>query len=288
MKNLYKILCFIFLTAFFLCSCNEKSIYEYAQNEYIYGITVDDSWYEDISISKIVEKIKTLPQKPTVRIVMSTEKKPKEYIELFKQIDKVADIMATPVDSSQMIEYKDIDSYRQRFVDSYKYLKDYVDIWEIGNEINGEDWLGDDEKFISDKMLSAYEFIHQTKSKTALTLYYTKPHSQKTEMKDWIELYLPQGIKDNLNYLFVSYYEDDNDGYIPNWKEIFTYLEKIFPNSKLGIGECSSTKANTSINEKQAKYDYYYNMPKYTKNYIGGYFWWYFVQDFVINEDIKI
>ena len=26
-------------------------------------------------------------------------------------------------------------------------------------------------------------------------------------------------------------------------------------------------------------------MPRYTKNYIGGYFWWYWVQDAVFQKD---
>ena len=60
--------------------------------------------------------------------------------------------MATPVDSSEMITYKSVKSYEKRFSDSYKHLKDYVDIWEIGNEINGENWIGKDEQFIADKI----------------------------------------------------------------------------------------------------------------------------------------
>ncbi len=34
--------------------------------------------------------------------------------------------MAQPVDSFEMNTYKNVESYRKRFEDSYKYLKDYV------------------------------------------------------------------------------------------------------------------------------------------------------------------
>ena len=49
--------------------------------------------------------------------------------------------MACPVDSYEMNLYKDVNSYRKRFTDAYHYLSSYTDIWEIGNEVNGTDWI---------------------------------------------------------------------------------------------------------------------------------------------------
>ena len=90
---------------------------------------------------------------------------------------------------------------------------------------------------------------------------------------------MPQDLKEGLDYLFLSYYEDDNEGFAPDWSEIFTDLQSAFPASKLGIGECGNTASGATQASKKAMIRRYYTMPRYVKNYVGGYFWWYFVQD---------
>ena len=84
---------------------------------------------------------------------MSKDIRAKDYVSLFKEIHKVAYIMAQPVDSFEMNTYKNVESYKNRFEDSYKYLKDYVDIWEIGNEVNGEEWIKENPKFTVKKFI---------------------------------------------------------------------------------------------------------------------------------------
>ena len=119
----------------------------------LYGITIDDSWYDEVKTEDVIEGIKNLPVKPTVRIVMSKDIRAKDYVSLFKEIHKVAYIMAQPVDSFEMNKYKNVESYKNRFEDSYKDLKDYVDIWEIGNEVNGEEWIKENPKFTVKKFI---------------------------------------------------------------------------------------------------------------------------------------
>ena len=210
---------------------------------------------------------------------MSKDIKPKDYISLFSEVHKVAYIMAQPVDSFEMNTYKNVESYRKRFEDSYKYLKDYVDIWEIGNEVNGQEWIKENPKFTAKKIYSAYKFIKSKNGITALTPYYFPPEENKISMENWLVKYIPKDMKSGLDYVFVSYYEDDNDGFQPKWKDIFINLEKIFPNSKLGIGECGNTSQNATKQSKIKMINHYYSMTKYTTNYVGGYFWWYWVQD---------
>ena len=227
-----------------------------------------------------------MPVKPVARIVMSYDVSPEEYRDLFKEVDKVAYIMATPVDSSEMKKYKNIESYLRRFQKSYDILSEYVDIWEIGNEVNGENWLGKNPQLIADKVYAAYNFIHnEKKSLTALTSYYFSPGNQKISMNEWLIKYIPNDMKKNLDYVLVSYYEDDNDGFQPDWKDVFQKLKSIFPNSKLGIGECGNSDSKATAESKIKMINHYYRMPRYTKNYIGGYFWWYWVQDAVFQKD---
>ena len=181
----------------------------------LYGITIDDGWYDEVKTEDIIEGIKKLPVKPTVRIVMSKDIKAKDYVSLFKEIHKVAYIMAQPVDSFEMNTYKNVESYKNRFEDSYKYLKDYVDIWEIGNEVNGEEWIKENPKFTAKKIYSAYKFIKNKNGITALTPYYFPPERNKISMENWLKKYIPADMKNGLDYVFISYYEDDNDGFQP-------------------------------------------------------------------------
>jgi hypothetical protein len=84
-------------------------------------------------------------------------------------------------------------------------------------------------------------------------------------------------LKANVDYVFVSYYEDDCNNYQPNWQRVFDSLHVLFPYSKLGIGECGTTYSN-----RKAEYiTRYYTMHITTPKYVGGYFWWYYRQDCV-------
>ena len=44
---------------------------EIKTQEKLYGITIDDSWYDDVKIEDIIAGIENLPVKPIVRIVVS-------------------------------------------------------------------------------------------------------------------------------------------------------------------------------------------------------------------------
>ncbi len=288
MKLKYKEFCLFFLSCIFagmLFAQEQGSKVRFQNQDSILGITIDDSWYETVKLEAVVNALKNMKTKPTVRIVMSKDEPVSMYIPIFEKIGKVAYILACPVDSYDMKSYKTVYSYKKRFKTAYETLGKYTAMWEIGNEINGEDWLGKDPKLIADKVAAAYDFIKSKGGITVLTAYAFAPEMQKIEMIDWLKTYLPPRIKNNVDYLLVSYYEDDNEGFQPDWWKIFAVLENIFPNSKLGIGECGSTDENADEKTKLSMIRHYYGMPKYTKNFIGGYFWWYWVQDCVPHEN---
>ena len=274
MKSLKTVLIYICL---FIILCISGCV---KKTEQIYGLTIDDSWYESIRLEEVVLSLEKLRVKPTVRVVMSADTKPREYADLFERLHKVAYIMAEPVDSYEMNLYKDVESYKKRFEESKKYLGDYVDIWEIGNEVNGLDWIREDSEFIVEKIKAAYEAVDGDKAKVAITFYYENPEYNK-DMFEWIRMYVPKDLMENTDYSLISYYEDDNEGYEPDWKEVFAEFEKLFPNAKIGIGECGNTASTADDESKISMIDKYYKMPKYTDNYIGGYFWWNYVKDCV-------
>ncbi len=262
----------LLLMSLIIFSCSKTK----ANKDYMYGLTIDDSWYETIPVEEITLSLKGLKIKPTVRIVMSKNIHPKEYVQLFKILSEVAYIMAEPVDSYEMNLYKDVKSYKDRFFESYKYLNKYVDIWEIGNEINGQEWINQSSELIISKVMAAYNIVKN--KKTAITFYYENQNSNKN-MFQWIKDNIPKDLSENITYSFISYYEDENQGFQPDWTTIFNDLSLLFPNAKIGIGECGNISKEASEESKIALFNKYYSMPKYNDNYVGGYFWWDYIKD---------
>ncbi|WP_207651576.1 hypothetical protein [Mogibacterium pumilum] len=293
-NEFYRIVCCILILITlmsFLCGCGDvkkdKSARDDAKkHKMIYGLTIDDAWYDDTNLNDVLQGLKNLKHKPTVRIVMSIETNPSEYVKLFKSIKPYADIMACPVDSFEMNKYEDREGYLQRFKTSYTYLSKYVNVWEVGNEVNGIEWIKQKPELIVDKVSAANEFIKRKGSKTALTLYCTD--SPQRDMIDWTEKNIPTELSDSVNYCFVSYYEDDNKGYEPKWKSIFKKLGKIFPSASLGIGECGNTAESATEKSKIKMVKKYYGMPKLHERFVGGYFWWNWVEDCIPCKNNKI
>lgn len=285
------------------------------------GVTLDEEWTEDPdNWPTIVEALRSCQTekgfKPTVRIIMGNDDNgvpfsPSHYVPLFRTISeaKVAYILACPVDSTFMLLYTK-DSYRQRFADSESALGDYVDLWEIGNEINGEGysdpdeaaqngedpWMGYGEaarQANADKMIAAWECLHGRGRKTFLTPYYFKPGCNGPDgensptMEDWLRKYVPSNLKVGLDYVMLSYYEDDNANWVPTreqWTQVFADLQGIFPSARIGFGECGNTADKANLRSKLTMIHRYYQMPKYVTNYVGGYFWWNWAQDCVFGH----
>lgn len=279
------VVCFVFF-AFLAHSQFFRGWKKGKSGEFLYGITVDDSWEERVSTDQVVDAIREMPMKPTVRIVMSADVPPSEYRTLFSEIKRVADVMASPVDSYYMSLYGDSESYLHRFRESYEALSEYVDIWEIGNEINGTEWIGQDSVLIVEKVSTAANFIRSKGGKTALTFYYTDP--AKADLFQWISEYCSDAWIQTLDYVFLSYYEDDNDGYLPEWNAVFSELEKRFPNAKLGIGDCGNTAEDATVSSKMKMARDYYSMTISSENFVGGFFWWNWVEDCVPHEENRV
>ena len=264
-------------------STNHSSSH-HASSHMLYGLTIDDSWEGTRRLAAIVEALQRLPARPTVRIVMSKDRSPQCYRGLFKAIHRVADIMAQPVDSSDMHSYS-TERYQQRFAESYQYLSHYVAIWEVGNEINGQEWIKEDPHLTAAKVASAYRYIKDKHAAAALVPYYFPSNGSTLSMKEWLQTYLPDDLRQGVDYVLVSYYDDDNDGYQPNWRQVFTELETLFPEAKLGIGECGTPSEHAPMARKLQLFRHYYAMPQYTPRYVGGYFWWYWAHDGVPYKD---
>lgn len=242
-------------------------------SEKMYGVTIDSV----ANISDTVNSLKSLSQKPTTRIVFDEGMSASYYISPTQKIHNVSHVMGELLDSFYVKNVTPA-QYLARTEEYYNTLHAYVDIWEIGNEINGE-WLGNPTE-VAQKMTSAFDFIKSKGKTTALTLYYNEDcwMYPSEEMFTWAKKNVPERMKSGLEYVFVSYYEDDCNGLRPNWEAVFAKLAEMFPNSKIGFGEIGTIKSQAA---KTDMIERYYRMNISQERFIGGYFWWYFMQDMV-------
>lgn len=268
-----------FIGKFLYNDRSEKETASVEMDQWLYGITVDDCWYDDVETEAVIDAIRDMPVKPAVRIVMSKEIPATDYKALFSQIHEVAYVMACPVDSSDMGSYKDEQDYLKRFQDAYSVLKPYTDLWEIGNEINGVEWIGQEPELIVKKAWAANDWLRSQGARTALTMYYSRPEEQ--DMFQWMEENLPESLAGSVDFALISYYEDDNEGYLPEWSRIFPAFEAVFPDAKVGFGECGNTAKDATEGSKLRMSRFYYTMEPPSGHYIGGCFWWNWVQDCV-------
>jgi hypothetical protein len=184
--------------------------------------------------------------------------------------------MGEILDSYVVSQYSVAD-YAKRAEEYLSTLGNNVDLWEVGNEINGE-WLGSTADVVA-KMTAAYDSVKKRGKKAELTLYYNQGcwSDKAHEMFAWADRNVPASMKQGLDVVLVSYYEDDCNGLQPDWPTVFQRLGVMFPNSLIGFGECGTKRSS----KKAAYVDRYYRMKIDHPRYVGGYFWWYFREDMV-------
>lgn len=239
---------------------------------FLYGVTIVDI----ADINNTVTSLSKLAVKATTRIVFDEGMPASYYTAAAASIHNVSFVMGEILDSFYVKDLSVL-AYKNRTIEYLDALGNNVDIWEIGNEINGE-WLGTTADVVA-KMNAAYTEVKARGKKTALTLYYNEDcwATSTNEVFTWAQKNVSAAMKQGLDYVLLSYYEDDCNDLQPNWPVIFRKLAVMFPNSKIGFGE-----VGTIYTERKASYmNRYYNMVINEPNYIGGYFWWYFFQDCV-------
>ena len=270
--------------------------------EPIHGVTVDgkNDIRDGAFLAKLLDSLRRLSVKPTVRIVYEPGKKngyfpANSYLDGTRQIKSVGYVFGQPVDSFYMRCFTPAE-HLNRFKDYVTTVGTFVDIWELGNEINGE-WLFGKTKRCSPKasvtstsqadvvtkMVEAYDYLKSQRKVTALTLYYNTPcrRPAANEMFTWADANIPDRMKTGLDYLLLSYYEVDCRGYKPDWQQLFRQLAIMFPNSKLGISEFGWSNKRTSNPIIQELVQRHYAIHPSVSNWVGGGFYWEFAIDMV-------
>ena len=265
------------------------------QQKPIFGLTITDISDEEGIICQLKElRCKNLnAPAPVIRIVFDywdtdtkKEIKPEYYRPIIKKIKEqnLAYVMGELFDSAEIYFCQEKASpekcYEKRTQTYYNSLKQFVDIWEIGNEVNGK-WVGspnedmDVRESVAKQISAAYKVFKcptdknkrkECEKPTALTFYFNDDeeghHSwsdddEKYSMTKWAEEFHTRFP--HPTYVFISYYQDEEYEFqnhtqiVPTysqWVNIFVKLHSSYPTSKLGFGEvgaqCHYLKTETT------------------------------------------
>ena len=253
---------------------------------WVWGVTTDDATAQTASQ---VSAVAAFSKRVTIRTVFDPpvggSPVATDYLSSVQALSAKADVMGLPVDSSAMSQLTTA-AIGARIAEYLAALGQYVRIWEIGNEVNGN-WLGQD---VITKVETMYDAAKTAGKLTALTLYYEKPPTPGYEMISWVDQNIPPGhrMRSGLDYVLVSYYEDQNAGHQLTQSELdtmFSALAARFTSASLGFGECgwggqipSDNATRTALIQRF----YGYRVPS-VPPYIGGCFYWHFLQTMVPN-----
>ena len=102
----------------------------------IYGLTLDGIDH----LADITDALRSLSRTPTTRVVFDEGVNSSSYMTAVRQIYPVSFIMGEILDPQYVSTYSVAD-YSSRAASYLNTLGSYVDLWEVGNEVNGE-WLG--------------------------------------------------------------------------------------------------------------------------------------------------
>ena len=214
----------------------------------IYGATFDN--VDNAIMPGEISTLKSMNHFPTVRVVFDQSETPTYYAPQINQLHPYTYIMGQIADSSDMKNFT-VASYQTRAQSYVQGLGNTVDVWEVGNEINGG-WLGTNTE---DKVQAAYDVVSAQGGATAITFFWEGTaadncwDSPSNEMFTWItnmfQLNLSpsqrnpdrEKLRLGLNYALISWYPEGCNNILPDWTSIYTQLAGIFPNAKVGFGE---------------------------------------------------
>jgi hypothetical protein len=211
---------------------------------------------------------------------------PSAYAQAVPAVHAVSDVLGEILDS-QYVDGVTVAEYTQRASDYLAAFPGTVDVWEVGNEINGN-WVGANAGGVADvvaKMVGAFDLVKAAGGRTELTLYGCSDSDASHDMFAWAQANVPARMRTGLDYVLVSYYEGDCGAPRSDWPAAFHTLRQMFPSAGVGFGEVGAVDASgNAVTDPSIAGPYlqkYYGMTITEPGYVGGWFWWYFAEDMV-------
>lgn len=250
----------------------------------LFGVTVDGI----ARLEGLTRSLAALPRRATTRVVFDVRQPAASYARAVGAIHRVSGVMGELLDSSdeQSISTAEL----QGRVDAYlSTLAPNVDIWEVGNEVNGN-WTGN-YAVVAEKLTVAFDRVSAAKARTALTLYANNfgpdncgDGTGELTPIQFSRSYVPNRVAAGLDYVLLSYYPTQCGGREPSAGEVASCLQAlhaIYPNAALGFGEVGLPRRvrRSSLAKARQIMRWAYSLNPGLPYYIGGYFWWYGAED---------
>jgi hypothetical protein len=245
-----------------------------------WGVTLDnDGGIAKRKLAAQVDALAALPYRPTARVVIDYGATVADYADAIPAIHGVSNVVAQLGDSSELkrVSTATYARWAKKFVDAYK---GQVDMWEIGNEVNGE-WVGTPAQEVA-RIQAASDVVRAAGGKTMLTLYYNPNCWDKAanEMFTWLgNNTVPQS-----DLVTISYYPSDCNDYWPTaatWQGVFDRLHARFPGATLQFGEAGQSANSLTADQNVALLTRYTAVHIAGDNFTGGYYWWYWAENAV-------
>jgi hypothetical protein len=251
----------------------------------VYGVTLDnDAAISQPALDAQTAALAALPARPVARVVADLGATPADFAVSLPAVHRVADVVLELGDSSEVrgVQPQAYGAWVRSFTSRYAHD---VDIWEIGNEVNG-DWVGSTAEETA-RIAAAASAVHAIHGQTMLTLYYNPScwETRSSELFTWLAAgHLPRGLARNLDYVTISYYPGDCNAYWPSaagWQHVFDRLHARFPQAKLGFGEAGTSSKSLSTAGRIALWDRYRAVQITGDRYVGLGLWWTWAEDAV-------
>lgn len=226
------------------------------------------------------QRIATLPHRPRLRIPIQWNKgrgridDPSNYVDAFRALSAVADIMIEFVDSQSMKHFTPA-SFEAHVRNCLSVLGTFCKVGEAGNEVNGN-WLGN---HTADKVRRALDVCKEHGLTTAVTYYLSA--DDESQMFGWID-------ENRLSsaYALISHYPNTTPGVTIDPKSVFArFAEKFSEPTLIGWSEYGTEDADgknpSTMNERAAlirevESDWWNKISPSISNYVGlgGYWDW--------------
>lgn len=257
------------------------------------GVTVDAV----DRLDPLVSALRDHRSAPMVRLVIDPATPVADYAPVITALRPHAYLMVQVADSTAL-RAMSVATVRQRARALVRAFASQVDLWEVGNELNGS-WVGTDPAAINAKVRAAFAEVAASGGRTAITLnHWSGPgcYSRAWEPTLTYARTMPPELRAGVNVVLLSIYETACDPpQHPTAAQVgamLAALGTIFPRAQLGIGEVGAQgvadglPADPALAEKRRIAARYYGMQpalaaRLGPRFVGGYFWWYYAQDAV-------
>jgi hypothetical protein len=250
----------------------------------LYGVTIDHI----TGIAKIVAAEKLLPERPTTRVYFSLSEPASYYAPAVQELHTGGQVMGELLDSSDATGIS-TSAFQSRVEDYLATLGASVDLWEIGNEVNGN-WTGPYATGAA-KIDEAYDDVTGAGGQAALTLFANEygpdncgDGAGELTPVQYSEQYVPAAVRDGLTDVFESYYPTECGNTYPTDAQVATEMESLhtlYPDARVGFGEVGLPRPvnRHTLVAGEAVMRWAYGLDPGLPYYVGGYFWWYGLED---------